>query len=65
MLDVKGGSSPGKPDLHKVRERVENAQLKYKENADNRRRVETPTLQPGDFVRIKKTYKVRKGMPQY
>lgn len=66
MLDVKGVHEGDKrPDPIVVREKVLKAQADYKRNADNRRRVEAAHLKPGDYVRIRKPYKVSKGTPQF
>ena len=37
----------------------------YKQNADKRRNVKEPVLEPGDFVKLRKPQAVGKGDPQY
>ena len=37
----------------------------YKQNADKRRNLKEPVLEPGDFVKLRKPQAVGKGDPQY
>ena len=59
-LDIVGQKKQKEVDLEKVRDKV-----KHKQNADKRRNVKEPVLEPGDFVKLRKPQAVGKGDPQY
>ena len=65
-LDIDGFQKKQKEvDLEKVRDKVKHKQNMYKQNADKRRKVKEPVLEPGDFVKLRKPQAVGKGDPQY
>ena len=65
-LDIAGFQKKQKEvDLEKVRDKVKHRQNMYKQNADKRRNVKEPVLEPGDFVKLRKPQAVGKGDPQY
>ena len=65
-LDIAGFQKKQKEvDLEKVRDKVKHKQNMYKQNADKRRNVKEPVLEPGDFVKLRKPQAVGKGDPQY